>query len=51
MLLRRAAEELAAVGEPAFAHVVEGNVASERCFERNGWVRVDTADWVGFERT
>ena len=49
-LLRRAAEELEAVGEPAFAHVVEGNVASERCFEANGWVRVATADWLGFRK-
>ena len=49
-LLQRAAEELEAAGEPAFAHVVEGNVASERCFEKNGWTRVATADWLGFER-
>ena len=50
-LLQRAAAELEAAGEPAFAHVVEGNAASERCFEKNGWVRVGTADWLGFERS
>ena len=34
---------------PSFAYIVDGNTASERCFESLGWRRVASADWVGFE--
>ena len=28
---------------------LDGNAASEGCFERQGWARAASADWVGFE--
>ena len=48
-LLARATAELRAAGEPCFAYIVDGNAASEGCFERQGWARAASADWVGFE--
>ena len=36
---------------PSLAYIVDGNSASERCFEALGWRRVASADWLGFRRT
>ena len=47
-LIAQARSDIEAAGLPCFSYIVDGNVASEALFGKEGWERVHDADWVGF---